>query len=148
MRSATTPRNVYGYSFVLTNLDVSTPEKTAEVEHWYRHRTDIEALNKDAKIGAALRHLPSGDPVVNTVWTWSALLAAAMSAWLQELPGSTGATAGDGAPSPGSAANSSTSPPASCPTPAASNCYYRRVPTSCPTRSTASGLSHGQADQQ
>jgi Transposase DDE domain group 1 len=78
---------VYGYSFVLTNLDVSTPEKIAEVEHWYRHRTDIEALNKDAKIGAALRHLPSGDPAINTVWMWSALLAAAMSAWLQELAG-------------------------------------------------------------
>jgi hypothetical protein len=33
-----------------------------------RHRTDIEALNKDAKNGAAPRHLPCGDPVINTVW--------------------------------------------------------------------------------
>jgi hypothetical protein len=29
---------VYGYSFILTNLDVSTPAKLVEVEHWYRHR--------------------------------------------------------------------------------------------------------------
>src|SRR6478735_7351819 len=37
--------HVYGYSFILTNLDVSTPTKLVQVEHWYRHRTDIEALN-------------------------------------------------------------------------------------------------------
>jgi hypothetical protein len=78
---------VYGYSFILTNLDVSTEEKIAEVEWWYRHRTDIEALNRDAKHGAALRHMPSGDQAVNTVWMWAALLAAALSAWLQELTG-------------------------------------------------------------
>src|SRR5664280_951073 len=29
---------VYGYSFILTNLDVSTPAKLVEEEHWYRHR--------------------------------------------------------------------------------------------------------------
>lgn len=79
--------HVYAYSFILTNLDVATPELLAETEHWYRHRTDIEALNKDAKHGAALRHLPSGDPVINTVWMQAALLAAAMSAWLQEITG-------------------------------------------------------------
>lgn len=38
---------VFGYSFILTNLDVSDDEALAEVEWWYRHRTDIEALNKD-----------------------------------------------------------------------------------------------------
>ncbi|MDQ2845224.1 MAG: transposase [Actinomycetota bacterium] len=46
--------HVFGYSFILTNLDVSTSARLAEVEHWYRHRTDIEALNRDAKHGAAL----------------------------------------------------------------------------------------------
>jgi hypothetical protein len=79
--------HVYAYSFIITDLDVSTGEKAAEVEHWFRHRTDIEALNKDAKHGAALRHLPSGHPEVNTLWMWAALLACAMSAWLQELCG-------------------------------------------------------------
>jgi len=31
--------HVYGYSFIVTNLDVSTGEQAAAVEHWYRHRT-------------------------------------------------------------------------------------------------------------
>ncbi|EWM17236.1 LigA protein [Kutzneria sp. 744] len=79
--------HVYGYSFILTNMDVTSEEKIAWVEWWYRHRTDIEALNRDAKHGAAVRHLPSGDLAVNTVWMWGALLAAALSAWLQELTG-------------------------------------------------------------
>lgn len=79
--------HVYAYSFILTDLDVTSPEALAEAEHWYRHRTDIEALNKDAKIGAALRHLPSADPMVNTVWMWGSLLACAISAWLQEVTG-------------------------------------------------------------
>ena len=78
---------VYGYSFILTNRDVSTPAKLVEVEHWYRHRTDIEALNRDAKHGAALRHLPSGSRTVNTVWMWAALLACAISNWIQEITG-------------------------------------------------------------
>jgi hypothetical protein len=79
--------HVFGYSFILTNLDVSSDSQLAEVEWWYRHRTDIEALNKDAKYGGALRHLPSGDHGVNSVWMWGALLACAISAWLQELTG-------------------------------------------------------------
>jgi hypothetical protein len=78
---------VFGYSFILTNLDVDNEEKLAEVEWWYRHRTDIEALNKDAKFGAALRHLPSGNHAVNSVWMWGALLACAISAWIQEITG-------------------------------------------------------------
>jgi hypothetical protein len=41
---------VYGYSFLVTNLDVSTPGKAAAVEHWYRHRTAIENIFRDAKI--------------------------------------------------------------------------------------------------
>lgn len=78
---------VFGYSFILTNLDVSDAEKLAEAEWWYRHRTDIEALNKDAKFGAALRHLPSGNHAVNSVWLWGALLACAISARIQEITG-------------------------------------------------------------
>jgi hypothetical protein len=59
---------VYGYSFILTNLEVSTGEHAAAVEHWYRHHTEIENIFRDAKIGAALRHLPSGYIEVNTAW--------------------------------------------------------------------------------
>ena len=50
---------VYGYSFIVTNLDVSTGERAVAVEHWYRHRTSIENVFRDAKLGASLRHLPS-----------------------------------------------------------------------------------------
>lgn len=78
---------VWAYSFIVTNLDVSTPEQARAVECWYRHRTDIEDRIRDAKHGAALRHLPSGDRAVNTAWMWGALLAVNLSAWLHELAG-------------------------------------------------------------
>ena len=76
---------VYAYSFILTNLDVSSPARAIAAEHWYRHRTSIENLFRDSKLGAALRHLPSGYPQVNLAWMWGALLAAAMAAWLHQL---------------------------------------------------------------
>jgi hypothetical protein len=76
---------VYGYSFILTNRDVSTPAQATEVEHWYRHRTAIENIFRDSKIGAALRHLPSGYPQVNQAWMWAALLAASTAGWLHQL---------------------------------------------------------------
>jgi Transposase DDE domain group 1 len=76
---------VYGYSFVVTNLDVTSGERAAAVEHWYRHRTQVENIFKDAKHGAALRHLPSGYPEVNTTWMWGALLAASIAGWLHQL---------------------------------------------------------------
>jgi hypothetical protein len=61
---------VYAYSFIVTNLDVTAPAKAAAAEHWYRHRTSIENIFRDSKLGAALRHLPSGYPQVNTAWMW------------------------------------------------------------------------------
>jgi Transposase DDE domain group 1 len=78
---------VYAYSFIVTNLDVSTPAKAAQVEHWYRQPTSIENLFRDSKHGAALRHLPSGYPAVNTAWMWGALLAANLAGWLHQLTG-------------------------------------------------------------
>jgi Transposase DDE domain group 1 len=90
---------VYGYSFIVTNLDVHTPDKAAAVEHWYRHRTAIENIFRDAKIGAALRHLPSGYPQVNKAWMWGALLAVSIAGWLHQLtatPGPDGTLAGHG----------------------------------------------------
>ena len=83
---------VYAYSFILTNLDVSSPARAAAAEHWYRHRTTVENLFRDSKLGAALRHLPSGYPQVNTAWMWGALLAASIAAWLHQL---TARTAGE-----------------------------------------------------
>ena len=83
---------VYAYSFILTNLDVTAPDKAVAAEHWYRHRTTVGNIFRDSKLGAALRHLPSGYPQVNLAWMWGALLAANMAAWLHQL---TGTTAGE-----------------------------------------------------
>jgi len=52
----------------------------------------LENIFRDGKLGAALRHLPSGYPKVNTAWMWGALLAANMAAWLHQL---TAVTAGE-----------------------------------------------------
>ena len=82
---------IYAYSFIMTNLDVSAPGKAVAAEHWYRHRTTVENIFRDSKLGAALRHLPSGYPQVNLAWMWGALLAATMAAWLHQL---TAVTAG------------------------------------------------------
>jgi hypothetical protein len=81
---------VYGYSFIVTNLDVATGERAAAVEHWYRHRTQVENVFRDAKLGGALRHLPSGYPEVNTAWMWGALLAASIAGWLHQLTAAAG----------------------------------------------------------
>jgi hypothetical protein len=83
---------IYAYSFILTSLDVSSPDKAIAAEHWYRHRTTVENIFRDSKLGAALRHLPSGYPQVNLAWMWGALLAASMAAWLHQL---TARTAGE-----------------------------------------------------
>lgn len=78
---------VYGYSFILTNLEVSDEEKLAQVEWWCRQRTDIEELNRNAKHGTALRHLSSASHAVNAVWIWAGLLGCAIAAWIQEITG-------------------------------------------------------------
>ncbi len=81
---------IYAYSFILTNLDMSTPSKAAGTEHWYRHRTSVENVVRDSRHGAALRHLPSGYTQVNTAWMWASLIAAPIAAWLHQLTGLTG----------------------------------------------------------
>jgi hypothetical protein len=54
-----------------------------------RHRTTVENIFRDSKLGAALRHLPSGYPQVNLAWMGRALLAANVAAWLHQLTGTT-----------------------------------------------------------
>jgi hypothetical protein len=49
----------------------------------------LEHTFRDGKLGAALRHLPSGHPQVNMAWMWGALLAANMAAWLHQLTATT-----------------------------------------------------------
>src|SRR6185312_12918943 len=63
------------------------------------HRTQVENIFRDAMLGAALRHLPSGYPQVNTAWMWGALLAASIAGWLHQLtatPGPDGRLSGHG----------------------------------------------------
>ena len=76
---------MFGHSFLVTNLDVSSGDRAGAVEHWYRHRAQVENVFKDAKLGGALRHLPSGYPQINTAWMWGALLAASIAGWLHQL---------------------------------------------------------------
>jgi hypothetical protein len=52
----------------MTNLEVPTGQQAAVVEHWYRHRIQVENVVRDAKHGGALPHLPRGTPQVNTAW--------------------------------------------------------------------------------
>lgn len=73
--------HAFAYSFICTNL---TWHPVA-LEWWFRQRALVEERIKDAKLGMALRHLPSGYQAVNHTWTWAALLATNISAWLQSL---------------------------------------------------------------
>jgi hypothetical protein len=50
---------VYAYSFILTNLDVSGPDKAAAVEHWYRHRTTVETSKPQCCHSCGAFSLPS-----------------------------------------------------------------------------------------
>jgi Transposase DDE domain group 1 len=72
---------VYGYTVILTSLR----DDPVAVEAWFRHRADIEDRIRDAKLGYALRHLPSGHLAVNRVWLWATLLALNLAAWTQAL---------------------------------------------------------------
>jgi hypothetical protein len=74
--------SVYGYSFIITDI---YHQPTAWVEHFHRHRAQIEERIKDTKTGQALRHLPSGDINANRVWLTAAMLAVNLTAWCCDL---------------------------------------------------------------
>ena len=44
---------VCAYSSILANLDVSTSARAASAEYWYRHRTVVENLFRDSRLGAS-----------------------------------------------------------------------------------------------
>jgi hypothetical protein len=74
----------YGYSFILT--DIPAAERSAQqVERFHRHRAQIEERLKEAKLGQALRHLPSGCEHANRVWLHCALLALTLAALCCDL---------------------------------------------------------------
>jgi len=137
---------VWAYSFIVTNLDTSTAEQARTVESWYRHRTDIEDRIRDAKHGAALRHLPSGNLAVNTSWMWGSLLRSTCRPGSTNSPDSTTATVGAAPTSVGSDANSSASPAASSATPAAPSCESHPATTHWPRTSAGSANSRQPPD--
>jgi hypothetical protein len=79
---------VYGYSFILTDIE----KLAAEVEHFHRHRAQIEERLKDAKLGQALRRLPSADINANRVWMTAVICALNLSAMLCDLSPLAGAS--------------------------------------------------------
>jgi hypothetical protein len=81
--------SVYGYSFILSDI---YHQHTAWVEHFHRHRAQIEERLKDTKTGQALRHLPSGDINANRVWLTAAMLALNLTAWCCDLSPAAGAS--------------------------------------------------------
>jgi hypothetical protein len=83
--------SVYGYSFILTDIPASE-KTTAQVEHFHRHRAQIEERLKDAKLGQALRRLPSASEHANRVWLTSALLALNLTAFCCDLCPAAGAS--------------------------------------------------------
>ncbi|MEX0972445.1 MAG: IS1380 family transposase [Solirubrobacterales bacterium] len=86
---------VYGYSFIATD---HVPERDAVwVEHHHRHRAQVEERLGEAKLGQALRHLPSGDMNANRVWLHAALTAMNIAAMTCDLCPAAGAS---GQPAP------------------------------------------------
>jgi hypothetical protein len=83
--------STYAYSFIVT--DIPANEKTAvEVEHFHRHRAQIEERFKDLKLGQPLRHLPSSKLAANRLWLCCALLALNLCAWVCEISPAAGAS--------------------------------------------------------
>jgi hypothetical protein len=80
---------VHGYSFILCDIP---HQPTARVEHFHRHRAQIEERLKEAKLGQALRHLPSGNEHANRVWLTCALLALNLTALCCDLCPAAGAS--------------------------------------------------------
>jgi Transposase DDE domain group 1 len=81
--------SVYGYSFILTDIG---DQPATQIEHFHRHRAQIEERLKDAKLGQALRRLPSGDVNANRVWLTAVLAALNLSAMLCDLSPLAGAS--------------------------------------------------------
>ncbi len=127
--------HVYAVSFLVTNLPVSNDADIVAVEAWFLGRVAIEERFREAKPGAGLRHLPVGDRTVDTVWTWAALPAGALSVMLQSLTGLDHARRARAARL---RVQLLRSPARSSGTPAASPCGYHPASSCCPRSSPAS----------
>ncbi len=83
--------STFAYSFIVS--DIPKEQKSAlEVEHFHRQRAQIEERFKDAKLGQALRHLPSGKLAANRLWLCCALLALNITAWVCDISPAAGAS--------------------------------------------------------
>ena len=51
--------SAYAYSFILTDIG---DQPAGWVQHFHRNRSQIEERLKDAKLGQALRRMPTADP--------------------------------------------------------------------------------------
>ena len=89
--------SVFGYSFILSDIHW---QPATWIEHFHRHRAQIEERLKESKLGQALRHLPSGNEHANRVWLTAALLALNLTAFCCDLCPAAGASgkAPDNAP--------------------------------------------------
>jgi Transposase DDE domain group 1 len=76
--------STYAYSFIVTDIPASE-KTTAKVERYHRQRAQIEERFKDAKLGHALRHLPSRDLNANRLWLCCTLLALNICAWVCDI---------------------------------------------------------------
>jgi Transposase DDE domain group 1 len=74
----------YAYSFIVTDIPIDE-KTTAEVEFFHRQRAQIEERFKDAKLGHALRHLPSRDLNANRLWLCCCLTALNLCAWVCDI---------------------------------------------------------------
>jgi hypothetical protein len=83
--------STYAYSFIVTDIPVRE-KTTAEVEQFHRQRAQIEERFKDAKLGHALRHLPSRGLNANRLWLCCCLVALNICAWVCDISPAAGAS--------------------------------------------------------
>jgi Transposase DDE domain group 1 len=81
--------SVFGYSFILSDIHW---QPATWIEHFHRHRAQIEERLKESKLGQALRHLPSGNEHANRVWLTAALLALNLTSFCCDLCPAAGAS--------------------------------------------------------
>ena len=84
--------STYAYSFIVTDIP-QHEMTTAQIERFHRQRAQIEERFKDAKLGHALRHLPSGNLAANRLWLCCCLLALNLSALICDLSPAAAASA-------------------------------------------------------
>ncbi len=90
---------MYGYSFIVTNRDVSTPSKAVVVEHLHRHRTQVENISATPSSAPRGVIFPRGIPGSIGSGCEGALLAVSIAGWLHQLtaaPGGGGRLFGHG----------------------------------------------------